>query len=68
MTDPESLPVIAQPAPQNRKNILLRLAGSLLAAGLLIFWLVQNWAEVTSALQKVGWDGFLLALVFTGGF
>ena len=65
MNDPESLPVAAQPAPKNRKNTLLRLVGSLVAAGLLIFWLVQNWSEVSSALQKVGWDGFLLALGLT---
>jgi uncharacterized membrane protein YbhN (UPF0104 family) len=65
MTDPEGFPVLEQPAPQNRKNTLLRLAGSLVAAGLIIFWLVQNWPEVSSSFQKVGWDGFMLALGLT---
>ena len=65
MTDPEGQPAISQPAPPNRKNTILRLAGSLVAAGLLIFWLAQNWAEVSSAFQKVGWDGFVLALGLT---
>jgi len=55
----------AQAAPAGRKNTLLRLAGSLLAAGLLIYWLAQNWGEVSAALQKVGWGGFLLALALT---
>ena len=65
MLDRESPPVLEQPAPKNRKNLILRLAGSLIAAGLLIFWLAQNWSEVSSAFQKVGWDGFALALGLT---
>ena len=65
MTDREGPPVLEQPAPKNRKNLILRLAGSLVAAGLLIFWLVQNWSEVSSAFQRVGWDGFALALGLT---
>ena len=65
MADPEALPASAQPAPQNRNKLLIRLVGTLVAAGLIIFWLVQNWAEVASAFQKVGWDGFLLALGLT---
>jgi uncharacterized membrane protein YbhN (UPF0104 family) len=65
MPDPEGQSIVEQPAPKNRKNLLLRLAGSLIAAGLIIFWLVQNWADVASAFQKVGWDGFLLALGLT---
>ena len=55
----------ANSAPKSRKNLILRLAGSLLAAGLLIYWLAQNWAGVVAALARVGWAGFLLAFVLT---
>ena len=65
MIDPEGRPVSTPSAPQNRKNLLLRLAGTLIAAGLIVYWLVQNWAEVAAAFQKVGWDGFLIALGLT---
>lgn len=51
-----------RPMLGRRANFWLRLGGSLLAAGLLIAWLTQNWGEVTAALQQVGWQGFLLAL------
>ena len=53
------------PAPKNRKTLLLRLVGSLLAAGLLIYWLAQNGSEVVDSLAKVGWTGFLLAFGLT---
>jgi uncharacterized membrane protein YbhN (UPF0104 family) len=51
--------------PSNRKNLILRLAGTLLAAGLLVIWFIQNGAEVVESFAKVGWDGFLLALGLT---
>ena len=60
-----SEPLEIQPKPQNRTNLILRVAGSLLAAGLLIFWLVQNWADVVDAFQKVGWQGIGAAFLLT---
>jgi uncharacterized membrane protein YbhN (UPF0104 family) len=53
------------PALKNRRNLFLRLAGSLLAAGLLVTWLAQNWGEVVDSLAKVGWEGFSLAFLLT---
>jgi len=47
------------------KNLLPRLLGTLIAAGLLVFWLLQNWAEVVESLQKVGWAGLLAAFGLT---
>jgi uncharacterized membrane protein YbhN (UPF0104 family) len=52
------------PSP-NRKNLLLRLLGTLIAAALLVIWLIQNGAEVVESFAKVGWEGFLLALLLT---
>lgn len=53
------------PAAPGRTNTILRLAGSLIAAGLLVYWLAQNWSEVAAAFGRVGWDGFLLAFLLT---
>lgn len=48
-----------------RKNSLLRLLGTLIAAALLVVWLIQNGAEVVDSFSKVGWEGFLVALLLT---
>jgi len=48
-----------------RKISLPRLLGTLIAAGLLVFWLLQNWAEVVESLQNVGWAGLLAAFGLT---
>jgi glycosyltransferase 2 family protein len=56
----------AHPKPAAKRwNTALRVAGSLIAAGLLIFWLVQNWSEVAASFAKVGWVGFVAALALT---
>lgn len=56
---------LTSPSTSKRKNLILRLLGTLLAAGLLVIWLIQNGAEVVDSFSKVGWDGFLLALLLT---
>ncbi len=65
MSEPELAAQPAAPAPANRKNSLLRLLGTLLAAGLLGFWLLENWADVVESFQKVGWQGLLAAFGLT---
>ena len=55
----------ASSAAPSRKNSLLRLLGTLVAAALLVFWLYQNWAEVVDAFRKVGWPGLLAAFALT---
>lgn len=64
-TAPSADPVEPAPVGQSRKNSRLRLLGTLLAAGLLGFWLLQNWADVVEAFQKVGWSGLLMAFGLT---
>jgi glycosyltransferase 2 family protein len=68
MTEPGGLPAPVpgvQPTSGNRKNLVLRILGSLLAAGLIVFWLVQNWTDVAQTFLKVGWEGFLFSLILT---
>jgi len=65
MSEAGELPPAGKPAAPNRKNTLLRAGGSLIAAGLLIYWLAQNWNEVAGSFAKVGWVGFLVALALT---
>jgi uncharacterized membrane protein YbhN (UPF0104 family) len=52
------------------RQMLLRGAGSLLAFGLLVFLIVQNWNEIVVAIQQIPFWQFLLAtaLVFVSRF
>ena len=51
-----------QPGSAKPTKTWLRITGSVLAGGLLVYWLIKNWNEVVQALQKVGWLGFCVVL------
>jgi glycosyltransferase 2 family protein len=65
MSEMDDLPQAGGPKAGKRRNTLLRVGGSLIAAGLLIYWLAQNWNEVAASFARVGWLGFLAALGLT---
>jgi uncharacterized membrane protein YbhN (UPF0104 family) len=69
MSETDELPQAGAPAdgPKagKRRNTILRVGGSLIAAALLIYWLAQNWSEVAASFARVGWLGFLAALGLT---
>jgi uncharacterized membrane protein YbhN (UPF0104 family) len=64
MTDP-------QPDRQNRLVLLLRITGTVLALGLLLYLLTrQGWGEIAAAFAKLSWwqIGMALALTFISRF